>query len=564
MKHLLLIIFFGFFTINCFSQSLEQAKQHLYYEKWNSAEEALQKIINTQPEQADAYYYLCEMYMNEHKNQKAESLLQKVKGLEENNSLSLKDHPLILVARAHWFLNKGKKEEADKILDDLMASTKYKDPELLMAGAKAYIFSPHGDPAKAIAYLEKAEKKSKKNALIYLLRGDAFRKQEDASNAYTQYIQALKYNPTLAEAHHKLGEIFKSQKNIELFLPQFTEAVAADKKYVPSILELYDYNFNSGNFDQAKEYMDQYIALADPSVQVDYMKANLFYVTKKYPEAIQTAKMILSQLGDSAKPRLYKMIAYCYEEEKDSANALTAINNYFSKENRNNYVLKDFDLKARLLEKNNLKDEAINWYSKALDSSQKDEDKEKYMRKAASLCKELKKYPEEALWREKIYAGVPSANNVDLFNWGVATYFSGNYSHADSVFGLYATKYPEQLYGYQWRARCNAAIDTSMELGLAIPHYEKLIEVAEKDKQTNKALLISSYNYLGGYEANIKKDYQKSIDWFNKVLEIDAGNADAIRYTEILKKWVDQKNGTDNTKTTEKSGSTSGAGNSGN
>ncbi len=548
MRRIFLIICsLPFLQFTGLTQTLDQAKQFIYYEKWNSAEDALKKILTSQPDQPDVYYYLGELYMNENKDREAEAILQKAKELEEKNSFSSKDHPLVSVAWAHWLLNQGKKEDADKELNDLLIATKYKNVDLLTAAAKVYISSPNGDPGKAIDLLEKAEKRNKKNATVYLLLGDAYRKQLDASSAFKLYNQALEFDPSLAEAHHKLGEIFKSQDNAELYVPQFTDAVKADKEYVPSLLELYNYYFYSGNFDQAKQYMEQYMATADPSIQTDYMKADLLYVTKKYPEAIQTAQKIIQDQGDSAKPRLYKMIAYCYNEQRDSVKALEAINTYFSKEDEKNYVMKDYDLKAALLEKNNQKSDAVTWYKKALAVAQKDDEKEQYMRKIATLCKATKNYLEESDWREKIYMQTKSPNNVDLFNWGLSLYFAGNFQHADSVFGIYATKYPTQLFGYMWRARCNVAIDTSMELGLAIPHYEKLIELAEADKQANKSVLIGAYSYLGGYEANIKKDYDKSLEWFNKILEIDEGNADALRYTETLRKWIDQQK--DGTKT---------------
>ncbi|HVT86639.1 MAG TPA: tetratricopeptide repeat protein [Chitinophagaceae bacterium] len=540
------------------AQTLDRAKQFIYYEKWNSAETVLKDILAAEP---DAYYYLAELYMTEHKDRDAGILLQKGMDAEEKDNFSEKDHPLVSVAYAHWLLNEGKNDEEVKKIDDLLSATKYKNADLLMAAAKMYIDSPNGDINKALDLLDKAKKKEKKNADIYMLMGDAYRKQLDGSNAFKMYTQALELDPHLAAAHHKLGEIFKSQKNSELYVPQFTDAVQADKNYVPSVLELYNYYFYAGNFDEAKKYMEEYITAADPSSQIDYMKADLYYVTKKYPEAIQTAQQILQKEGDSAKPRLYKMIAYCFDEQGDSVKALKAINTYFTKENEKNYVIKDYELKASLLEKNNQKTDAAEWYQKALALAQKDEEKEQYMRHIVALYKETKDYAQEGAWREKIYTQTKSANNVDLFNWGVSLYFAGNYQNADSVFGLYATRYPTQLYGYLWRARCNAAIDTTMELGLAVPHYEKLIEVAEADKQANKSTLIAAYSYLGGYEANIKKDFEKSLNWFNKILEIDEGNAAALRYTETIKKWIDQQKGNGSPTNT---GSSTGSTNSNN
>jgi tetratricopeptide (TPR) repeat protein len=138
----------------------------------------------------------------------------------------------------------------------------------------------------------------------------------------------------------------------------------------------------------------------------------------------------------------------------------------------------------------------------------------------------------------KYYQGNEKATNLDLFNWGLAHYMAKEYPMADSVFGMYEIKYPEQDFGYYWRARSASAIDTSMQLGIAVPHYLKLIEIAEKDtaSKTNKKHLVESYGYIAAYKANTQKDYNGAIDYFEKLLVLDPDNRDAQRYIEILKK----------------------------
>jgi hypothetical protein len=51
-------------------------------------------------------------------------------------------------------------------------------------------------------------------------------------------------------------------------------------------------------------------------------------------------------------------------------------------------------------------------------------------------------------------------------------------------------------------------------------------------------MLGKAYGYLGGYEANTRKDYPASLAWFEKLLQADPENADAKRYIEILKGWI--------------------------
>jgi tetratricopeptide (TPR) repeat protein len=112
------------------------------------------------------------------------------------------------------------------------------------------------------------------------------------------------------------------------------------------------------------------------------------------------------------------------------------------------------------------------------------------------------------------------------------------YVAADSVFGVYETKYPDQDFGYYWRARCDAAIDTAMTTGMAIPQYMKIVEIDGKDSanKTNRKHLIESYGYIAAYKANTEKDYAGAITFFEKLLDLDPANADARKYIDILKK----------------------------
>jgi len=123
----------------------------------------------------------------------------------------------------------------------------------------------------------------------------------------------------------------------------------------------------------------------------------------------------------------------------------------------------------------------------------------------------------------------------------MALYSDENYAKADSVFAIYAIKYPEQIHGYLWRAKCNALIDTAMTMGIAVPHYIKLAEVAAGiDAEKNKAVILRAYNYLGIYEANITKNYPVSLGYFEKMLAIDPENADGQKFSGILKGWIEK------------------------
>jgi len=81
-------------------------------------------------------------------------------------------------------------------------------------------------------------------------------------------------------------------------------------------------------------------------------------------------------------------------------------------------------------------------------------------------------------------------------------------------------------------------MDSAMEQGLALPFYAKVIEMGSTDSIKNKSLLIQSYGYIGAYQANVKKDFPIALENFQKILQLDPANTDAIKYRDILKKWI--------------------------
>jgi hypothetical protein len=286
------------------------------------------------------------------------------------------------------------------------------------------------------------------------------------------------------------------------------------------------------------------------------MIADLDYISKQYKDAIAKANFILDRDKDSTQPRIYKLIAYSYEGLGDSAQALQYINQYFDKQDTAGYVAKDFELKARLLDRVQHDEEAAaQWYEKAYAAETKEDTKQDYAKMIALLYKNAGDRLKEAEWRGTYYNSAKNPTNLDLYNWGLALYAGQAYQQADSIFAQYEEKYPDQVYGYLWRAMCNALIDSTMELGLAVPHYEKLIEVASKDSVANKSNLIKAYGYIGAYKANVEKNYPESVAYFNKILELDPGNADATRYVTILQKWIDEGKGVAGSQQKESAGS---------
>lgn len=526
------------------AQSIEDATKQLYYEQYESARNTLQSVIEKDANSPDALYWLAEIYLKQQKTDSAYALLDS----KAKNFLSIpfskKESPLIYVGWAHVLLDTGKTTEARALMDEVLLTSKNKNPLALWSIARANIDSKNGDVKWALELLEQASKKDKKNPAIYIAMGDAYRKLVDGSNAVISYKKALDADKEYAEAIYNQGKIYKTQNNPEIYLEYFNEAIAVDSNYAPALYELYAYYFFK-DVNMAQKYLDAYISHSDPNLQHDYLRADLLYVSKKYTAAIEEADDIIQKAGPNVQPRLYKLMAYSYAANGDSTTALKDINTYFEHQDTTELVAKDYALKAALLENaGSDKTEAIGWYRKAFALEKDSLEKLNYMVSLADLQKETGNREREARWREQIYLTKSNPTNLDIYKWGMALYADKDYLKADSVFAIYEEKYPDHIHGYLWRARCTALADTSMKEGLAVPHFKKLIEVAATDTVKNKAILLTAYEYLGGYEANITKDYTASVGYFRKLLELDPENADAKRNKDILTKWIEQGKGT--------------------
>lgn len=542
MKHLvasaILLMVFGATDIN--AQSVEEAKKLYSYERYNSAVRTLQQVTSTNPQDINAWYWLINSYLAaEHIDSATLSLSQM--------PAELKAQPLGKVIEGAVSLHKNDSIAAMDLFMEAIGTKRKKDPAIQLAVGRTIVDAPKGNLLTAINILEEAAKKDKKNTMIYLAIGDAYRKLYNGSEAVKAYQEAISADDKNAQAYYKIGKIYQTQNNVDVFTEYFNKAITADANFAPVYYPLY-YYYYFRDVNKALDYLQQYIAKSDETIEHQYMLTDLYYVSKKYNEAIQTAQQVIQKEADKTKPRIYKLMAYSYDGLEDYNNAEKWMKDYFSKEEDSNYVAKDFDLMGKIAAKRNEGTDAAIWYEKAFQLEKDSTAKIDYVKKITAFFKEQKNYTKQAEWTGQLYKLNAPITNVDIFNWGVAYYNAKDYVMADSVFGIYATKYPDQTFGYYWRARANAAIDTAMEMGIAIPHYEDMIEVALKDSTdaNNKKWLIQAYGYIAAYKVNTEKKYDTALELYDKILAIDPANDDAEKYKEILEKMLaNQTTGSD-------------------
>lgn len=535
------------------AQSTAEARKLLYYERYDGAAHLLQTLLKTDPNNSEAWWLLAQSYTSKHKTKQLHDTLQYMPA-------TVRQQPLGLTALGALALEEHKNDSASFYFNQALTMTKEKDPSILLAVATAQQSGDSTTAHYAIELLDKAIKRDKHDERLYVALGNAYRVLMDGTNSYKAYTDALTQDSKAADAMYKIGKIFVTQDNQEMYLKYFNQAVATDSLYAPAWFELY-YHYYFRDVNKAMECLDHYIAATDPSIENDYLVTDLLYASGKYQAAIDHAQQLIAAQGKITEPRLYKLIAYSYKEQHDSTRALDYMKQYFKEQTDTGFVTKDYSTMGEIYEALGQTDSAAAYLAKAGNREKDTLQRREYAKKLAGLYKKEKDYSNQAIWLGRYYTGNDKATNLDLFNWGLAHYEAKEYPTADSIFGLYCTKYPDQCFGYYWRARSDAAIDTAMTAGMAIPNYRKIIDIDGKDStnKTNRKHLIEAYGYIAAYKANTEKDYTGAIDYFDRLLALDPGNQDAEKYVAILKKNLSRKAAATAAKTGTPAGAETGA-----
>ncbi len=529
-KILSLVIFFAFLTISAWAQSIQEGVAHLYADRTASAKTTFEKMLASNPNNIEATYWLGQTHINSNSVAVARQVYEKA--LASNGNA-----PLFLVGMGHVELIENKTNEARQHFETAISLSRGKkgdDPNVLNAIGRANVESKTGDIAYAIAKLTAASQAAPNNADIYINLGNAYRKGRDGGQAVTNYMKATQTLPALA--NYRTALIYQTQRNWDIFNDHLNKAIAADAKFAPAYNSQYNYQLlYKKDFAAANTIAQKYINASDPSIQNDYFKAQASFLQKNYDEAISIGKNILSQVGDQARPNLYRLLTYSYLAKGDTATAKGYVDTLFAKAKQEDLIAQDYSMKADVYSKD-YPDQVVQIY---LDAANEDTTR---ANKVAILTEALewartndKKIPEGDI-RLEIYKLNPSPNPAALFQVGIPYYQGGNFKRADSVFKQYSRAFPDSVYGHLWSARSLGRIDSTMAEGLAIADYEQLLRVAEMDKVRMKDYGLEAVGNLAQYYVNVKADKEKGILYLKKGLEFDPENESFKNNIKVLEK----------------------------
>ena len=472
------------------SQNIEEGKKYMYYEKYISAKNVFQQLVNANAGNMDAVYWLGQsMLIPEDSRDIAGAKALYQKALQANSN-----SPLLIVGMGHVALLEGNLQDARNRFETAISLTQGKSIPVLNAIGVANIKSKAGDAMYAIDKLKQATAlKGFKDPEVYVNIGDAYRKFADGSNAVPAYQSAITLDPNNARAYFRTGQVYQTQgfDQKDIFLKYYNDAIARDASYSPVYYVLYDYYYR---FDVVKsaQYLDKYLSVKGADEPNGcYYGATMKFAQGLFPETIAKTNECIAAAKTAGKepyPNLYGLLGYAYKRMNDSMNAKVAFDNYFLKQKPDKILPGDDTSYAFLLLKFPGNEAlAATYINKAIDLDTTEAGKIGLISGMASYYEQHNMYKEAAESYKKVLAIKKTPRKTDIFNMAYNYYKAGDFKSAIEGWDLYNSKFPDDVFGFDMNGRSQRGIDTTLQLGLANPSYQKVIDLGEAQWATDSA-----------------------------------------------------------------------------
>jgi len=152
------------------------------------------------------------------------------------------------------------------------------------------------------------------NSSFYKLLGDVNYERNVPSLAISEYNQALKLDPSLAEElHYRLGRAYFLNRQFDEALAQYKLAIQQDSSFAEAYLGLGNLYYWGNKFSEALWAYEQYLRLkpGDPGVLLNL--GRMYFLSRQYDQAIEKLSSALSAKSD--REGVY-WLAQSYQETK--------------------------------------------------------------------------------------------------------------------------------------------------------------------------------------------------------------------------------------------------------
>lgn len=535
MKKLTLLSTAVFFTVALFAQTLDEAKKEIDNENYFKAKQVLFKLINDPAQnKTEVAYYLGNAMLKSDDIDSAKIMYKMVYNPESRSALGY-------VANGRLALLAKNNADAKANFDRALQTSKMKDANIYYEIGDAYFRPDVIDIAAAIANLEAAYNLNNKNTTIILALGDAYLENSvnDPSmggKAMNKYEYASDLNKNLAMAWIKIGRLSSRARIYDQAIVSYNKALAIDQRDPLVYKELAMAYYNTRQYDKFKENYQKYLDLSPGDNQAKEFIINVYFTNKEYDKVIEEANKGL--INDPNNAVFYRALAYANFELKRYKEAAAAMQQFNNNPNRKERD-RDIIYSARIAAATGDTATANRSFKIVLDKDSMNAD---FLSEYAKMLFTAKQYP-AAIEQYNIKKNrLGKLTSTEVYYLGRAYLETGDSLNADTTFAEFITRNPSSPDGYFWRARTNLKLGKAEDFK-ALPYYQKYLELTLADPvkyapNANGKLSTIGYNQIESYiyqgVAVADKDKAKAKEYYNKALELDPNDANAIFFMKQL------------------------------
>ena len=498
----------------------------LNYEKNKSARETFQKLVDASPQDPQAIYWLGQAILATDGGEPSKEQIASAKALYQKGLGSIGSDPWLVTGMGHIeLLERGDINSAkQKFEQAITASTETKgknkgkaNPAILNAigRANAKVGSGLGDNLYAIDKLNQAGQLDLTNADIYINKAVNYLKMggENGGEAVKAYQEAVTRDPKSALAYYKIGKVYQSQNNKELFEQNFDNAITADPT-CPLPYFAYYLNYANKDVNKAKEYLDKYVAYADRDPKTDYFVAEYLFRAGKNDESLAKIQELEKSAGLNEIPRLSILSAYNYDRKGDSVQAQANLEKFFANAPADKIEPSDYELAVKVLTKfPGSEAQAATYLEKAIATDTARINKLNYMQQGADMYAKAKNPAEQLNWMKRMVELKGTTTEGDYYRISAAALSAKDYPQTMEWAKKYMAAYPDkpQPYTFYRKAAIASDPDTTSGKGVEYLQYIDSIYTLNKDKYKKELFLNEYYTIL--YYINKQNALKKSPDF---------------------------------------------------
>jgi len=504
-------------------EEIKKAERLLDKDQSGKAIEVLNQAITTYPAVTKLYYYLGYVQLATGENGQALKTFEKGVSLNDKDAINHVGLGAIRMAEK-------KPTEAKVFFDKALALGKSKDVAVLQAVAEAYLVDAKFAET-ALKLLEKAKSLDPNNPKTYMLMGEADLLQNKGGPAITNCERAARLDPSNAKPYYNIARVYMRSQNFTLAEENFQKAISIDSEFTLAYKELGELFYSLKEGEKAVKAYESYLKLTDKPEQEKLRYAFFLFLAKNYAKANEVF-LNLSQKPE-VTPTTLRYYSYSLFEAGDYAGSQKMFEKYFSIIEQDKIEAYDYSYYGKLLQKLNQDSLAIISFQKSLTLNQ---DQADIAQLVAETLFKTRKYVEAITAYEALFKIRKKPLSMDYFTLGRAFYNTNQFEKADTIFQKFVELQPKITVSYLWAGRTKANLDPDATGGLAKPAYEKLIELASANAETNgnKRDLIEAYKYMGYYHFQ-KDELALSKSFWQKVIELDPNDTQAIEVLKELK-----------------------------